>query len=242
MQWSARTTLTRRFVSRLLMVVAAVVLVGGLPAASAVAQTHHKHAVKHRARHHRRAHAPAKVAQPASNRAAASASVPTPAAAVPATCAGADLVPTDANLIEVRAATLCLINNQRAAAAAGLAALRESSALDAAAASHSADMVAGNYFDHVAPTGLGLVDQILAVGYATVGTLRDLGENLATGVDSLATPASTVATWMASPGHRENILDPGFTDTGIGVVASAPAMLGTGGAGATYTQWLGSTA
>ncbi len=242
MQWSARTPLTLRFVSRLLALMATVALVGGLPAASAVAQTHHKHAVKHRARHHRRAPAPApaKVAQPASVRAAAPASAPTPPAAVPASCAGTDLVPDDANLAQVRAATLCLINNQRAAA--GLAALRESSALDAAAASHSADMVAGNYFDHVAPTGLGLVDQIVAVGYATVGTLRDLGENIATGVDALATPASTVATWMASPGHRDNILDPRFTDTGVGVVASAPAMLGTGGAGATYTQWFGRTA
>ena len=201
---TARTTHIFRGVHRLLAVVAVVLLAGAVQTASAAARTHHRHAAKHhalRASRHPRAHAPAQVtrgqrSRPPLRRPPERPPPPCPRAA-PATCSGGDLVPTSANLAQVGAATLCLINQQRAAA--GLPALRETAALDAAAASHSADMVAKNYFDHVAPTGLGLVDQVLGAGYATVGTLLDLGENIATGVDSLATPASTVASWMASP-------------------------------------------
>ncbi|HEU0317143.1 MAG TPA: hypothetical protein VFR49_07435, partial [Solirubrobacteraceae bacterium] len=85
---------------------ATVALVGGLPAAAALAQTHHKHAaVKHRVRHHRRPHAPTRVAvRPASVQAASAVAAPTPPPSPPVSCAGTDLVPTDANLREVDAA------------------------------------------------------------------------------------------------------------------------------------------
>jgi uncharacterized protein YkwD len=44
---------------------------------------------------------------------------------------------------------------------------------------------------------------------------------------------------MSSPPHRANILDPSFTDTGLGVVAALPPSLGLGTVGATYTQIFG---
>jgi uncharacterized protein YkwD len=165
---------------------------------------------------------------------------PTPppsAVAAPADCANVDLVPTSANLGLVRAATICLVNQQRAAA--GLGALRENAALDAAAQAHSDDMVASDYFDHVAPTGSDMLSRIVTAGFATLDNVLDAGENIAAAGGSLATPSATVANWMASPDHRANILDPTFEQTGMGIAPGVPAMLGIGGSGATYTQTFG---
>ena len=53
------------------------------------------------------------------------------------------------------------------------------------------------------------------------------------------TPRAIVAAWMASPGHRANILDARFRDTGIGVSPHPPASLADGQAGAIYTQDFG---
>ncbi len=165
-------------------------------------------------------------------------SQPSPVAAA-ANCVNADVIPTTANLDLVRAATLCLINQQRALA--GLAALSENPALDAAAQAHSDDMVSGNYFDHVAPNGADPLSRVVAAGFATVADVLDLGENIAAGGGSLATPEQTVTNWMASPPHRANILDPTFKETGIGITPAVPQMLGIGDSGATYTQAFGTT-
>jgi uncharacterized protein YkwD len=45
-----------------------------------------------------------------------------------------------------------------------------------------------------------------------------VGENVAYGN---VTPEQLVAMWMASPGHRANLLKPGFTHIGVGAVATA---------------------
>lgn len=51
-----------------------------------------------------------------------------------------------------------------------------------------------------------------------------------------------VYAWMHSPGHRANILNASFHDSGIGVVAATPASLGDGLPGATYAEDFGSVA
>jgi uncharacterized protein YkwD len=66
-----------------------------------------------------------------------------------------------------------------------------------------------------------------------------VGENIALGTMQLATPAAIVASWMKSPGHRANILDGRFRDSGMGVVAKAPSRYTGGQRGATYTQQFG---
>jgi uncharacterized protein YkwD len=168
---------------------------------------------------------------------------PTPApapVAAPADCVNGSLIPTSANIALVRTATICLVNQQRALA--GLAPLVESAALDAAAQGHSDDMVANDYFDHVAPSGADVLSRVVAAGFATVDDVLDLGENIAAASGSLATPEATVASWMASPPHRANILDPTFRQTGLGITAAVPASLGLGGSGATYTQTFGTAA
>jgi uncharacterized protein YkwD len=170
----------------------------------------------------------------ASRHRAASSSV----ARAAASCADANLVPSSSNLARIATATLCLINQQRTAA--HLVALRSNAALNTAASRHSAEMVAKNYFDHVSPTGTTPLSRMTAVGYIKPNTSWSIGENIAAATGSLATPASMVSMWMNSSGHRANILNPSFRDSGIGATAMVPRVVGAG-AGGTYTEDFGVT-
>ena len=100
-------------------------------------------------------------------------------------------------------------------------------------------MVAHNYFDHTSPGGETVLDRIKASTYLPPRVGYVLGENIALGTMQLATPAAIVDSWMRSPGHRANILNADFRDSGIGVVARAPRRYGHGQPGATYTQQFG---
>lgn len=142
------------------------------------------------------------------------------------------------NLTIVRAATLCLINRERAAQGEGL--LREDTELQTAAQWHSESMASGGYFEHTGPAGDGVLERLERVGYIGPDTLAyEIGENIAWGSLSDATPASIVAAWMASPGHRANILNGDFRDTGIGIAPRLPLSFGLGSSGAMYTQDFG---
>jgi uncharacterized protein YkwD len=66
-----------------------------------------------------------------------------------------------------------------------------------------------------------------------------LGENIAWGAGSLATPTATVRAWMHSAGHRHNILTGRFSEIGIGVVPGAPVALPADMNAATYTTDFG---
>jgi uncharacterized protein YkwD len=54
------------------------------------------------------------------------------------------------------------------------------------------------------------------------------GENLAWGTGAYGRAHTIVAEWLASPEHRANLLRPGFTRIGIGLVRGS--FLGSGGA------------
>ena len=159
------------------------------------------------------------------------------AAASSAACDDTHLLPTRANSSRVEAATLCLVNVQRARH--GMRALRPNADLARSSAAHSEDMVANNYFDHVSPAGETPLERIRKSSYLPSRAAYVVGENIAFGTMQLATPAAIVASWMKSPGHRANILDPDFRDSGIGVVARAPSRYSGGQRGATYTQQFG---
>jgi uncharacterized protein YkwD len=153
-------------------------------------------------------------------------------------CQNAGLVPEAANIALVREAVLCLINRMRAEH--GEIPLEPNAALEAAAESHTEEMLADDYFDHVSPSGLSPVGRDEQTGYipnSSVGYV--IGENLAWGTLSLSTPEAIVAAWAASPGHLANILEGQYLDTGIGVVAAVPASLADGAPGATYAQEFG---
>ena len=81
-----------------------------------------------------------------------------------------------------------------------------------AAYDHSVDMDVRHYFDHYepAPHNTDPGQRLDAAG----ATYRGWGENIAEGQNS---PAEVMADWMKSQGHRDNILNPGFTHLGVGV-------------------------
>jgi uncharacterized protein YkwD len=195
-----------------------------------------------RATHGRRALHPAKVKRPAAVAPGGSSSARATPALPPvavARCHGADLTPAPGNESTVEAATLCLINEVRAEHHIG--ALVKNAKLLKAAVGHDDDMLARGYFNHVGPAGDTPKSRMLATGYATAAAAGGcaVGENIAAAMLNLATPSATVASWVASPPHLANILYARFRDTGIAVVAATPAVLGSDGVGATYTEDFG---
>ncbi len=71
-----------------------------------------------------------------------------------------------------------------------------------------------NYFSHDSPggpCGNDFVDRVEAAGYTGWMTL---GENIAAGQ---TTPQEVVAGWMDSDGHCSNIMEPAFTEIGVGL-------------------------
>ena len=95
--------------------------------------------------------------------------------------------------------------------ARGLGALRIDLALSEAAESHSLDMAQNRFFGHVSSDGDRLADRTRDAGYDS----RYVGENIAAGHD---TPQQVVDSWMRSPMHRANILNPKFNEIGVGFV------------------------
>jgi uncharacterized protein YkwD len=158
--------------------------------------------------------------------------------AVPAfACTGENEVPTAQNVRVTRAATLCLLNQQRAAH--GLGRLRAHAALQGAAQQYAGAMVAGGFFGHVSPTGPPL-DQRIRQGtrYLSRALHWQIGENLGWGEGDRARPIEIVAAWMASPPHRANILQGSFREIGIGIAQGAP-MPGVAGGAVTYANEFG---
>lgn len=243
------TTVTARPVRRrgarvvgVVIVSAVLLLAAGGTAIAATPKPKHRHAVVH---HKRKPVTPAKTTDPALHLTTAKVTAPaakpptdalTLALTAPADCSSTGLVPTADTLDRARAAAVCLIN--RARAGHGLRPLRVNAKLQAAAQGHASEMVAQNYFGHIGPSGSDPVSRILAAGYVSDATGL-LGENIAVGASTLATPEAALKDWMAQPDHRANILDPDYTETGIGVTGAAPASLRMGADGATYVECFG---
>lgn len=165
-------------------------------------------------------------------------SAPAIAEVLASPCQNTELTPEPGNVESVRTAILCLINQTRAGD--GELPLQPDAALEQAAQSHSERMVAEDYFEHVAPDGETPANRLRAAGYLSNPQAGyTIGENIAWGTGSLATPRTIVAAWIASPEHLSNILDARYRDTAIGVAPAAPSSFGGGQAGATYTQEFG---
>jgi uncharacterized protein YkwD len=152
-----------------------------------------------------------------------------------ASCSGADLRPASGNLDVMRAATLCLLNDERAAA--GLDPLTENARLTTASNEYSQEMVSRHFFAHVGPDGQTLVERLTDVGYLGHSADWLAGENIAWAEGRLSTPEQVMQAWMQSPGHRENILEPRFREVGLGVALGAPDDASANGA--TYTTDFG---
>jgi hypothetical protein len=98
--------------------------------------------------------------------------------------------------------------------------------LRCAARAHSADMRDQDYFSHTSPTGETMANRLSAVGYPYFTA----GENIGAGY---STPASVVAAWVASDGHCRNLMDPAYSDIGVGYAD------GGGSYGSYWTQDFG---
>lgn len=147
-------------------------------------------------------------------------------------CAHADALGGQATVDDFEASTLCLMNAQRVAY--GLRPLRAQSRLALAAASFANEMVSGKFFAHQSPKGSTPLSRIKATRYMRKTISWMVGENIAWGTGSLATPRATVQAWMHSPPHRRNLLDPMYTEVGIGIANGAPTALDAGEQGSTY--------
>ncbi len=107
---------------------------------------------------------------------------------------------------------LSATNTQRGAN--GVAALGLNDKLDAAAQAKANDMAARNYWSHNTPEGNPPWVFVTAQGYSYL----KIGENLAAG---FADENATITGWMNSPAHRENMLDPAFSQVGFGFANNA---------------------
>lgn len=103
----------------------------------------------------------------------------------------------------------------------GVSPLTWDSSLGGAARAHSADMLQQNYFSHQSPDGRPFHERLRA---ASPSGLTMSAENIWSGTgydpgDTSRLARMIVDTWLASPGHRQNLLNPEYTAIGVGVVA-----------------------
>jgi uncharacterized protein YkwD len=112
------------------------------------------------------------------------------------------------DLDQARAEVLARVNEARKKA--GLAPLRSNSRLDLAAQRHAEDMLARGYFAHEDREGETVRERARAAGY----DWRNIGENLAENQFSVD---EVMSSWLRSPGHRRNILNPDFRELGVGL-------------------------
>lgn len=97
----------------------------------------------------------------------------------------------------------------------GVPPLRVGRVLTRAARSHSADMLRRGYFEH-GP----FVQRLRRFGVRA----PYVGENLASGTTPLSA-AAIVQMWIASPPHRQNLLDRGFRRVGVGAAGSSTRLI-----------------
>jgi uncharacterized protein YkwD len=95
----------------------------------------------------------------------------------------------------------------------GLPELIHSASLAEVARAHSEEMARRGYFGHESPEGLRSQDRVTAAGIA----FQALAENIQRNQHFDDPVQQAVSSWMRSAGHRKNILEPLFVQTGVGV-------------------------
>jgi uncharacterized protein YkwD len=143
-----------------------------------------------------------------------------PAASGASACADDQLQPAPDTMTRVEAAIACRLNVERELN--GQAAFRRTADLDRSARFQTGDMVSHHYFAEQAKGRPTLYTRILGSGYFSGAIAGLYAENIGTGPLQRATADGLVTAWMASPAHRDNILDPRLHDIGIGSVITGP--------------------
>ena len=101
--------------------------------------------------------------------------------------------------------------NQNRKVNGNLSPLTMNSQLNLSAEEKLEDMFKNQYFEHISPTGVGVADLVKKESYEYIL----IGENLALG--NFKDEKSLLNAWMASPGHRANILNSHYTEIGVAV-------------------------
>ncbi len=116
----------------------------------------------------------------------------------------------DSSVLSYEAEVISLVNQIRREN--GLSEFKTNWELCRVARYKSQDMHDKNYFSHTSPTYGSPFQMMKNFGIS----YRTAGENIARGYKS---PKAVVDGWMNSSGHRANILNPSFTQIGVGYVA-----------------------
>lgn len=109
-------------------------------------------------------------------------------------------------------ATLLIRAQNRIRLRAGMAPFHRDTALDALARIHNRDELRDGFFAHDHPQGPTFQQRLHYL------QRKLIGENIAWGTANFALAGGIVSLWMASPGHRANILRPAFRRVGCSVV------------------------
>lgn len=124
--------------------------------------------------------------------------------------------PAEPTVAELEAEVLRLTNAERTSR--GLSPLASHRLLVVAATTHAVDQrefpCTFEYLSHTGTDGSSPMDRILRTGIS----ISRYGENVGCGFRSAA---AVVRAWMDSPGHRANVLYPGYTHIGIAVERSS---------------------
>jgi uncharacterized protein YkwD len=123
-----------------------------------------------------------------------------------------DRITPTASKAQLSNSKVIVLTNEARRANGNLPALKENAKLNQSALLKARDMLDKQYFEHVSPSGVGVSDLGKAVGYEYIY----IGENLALG--GFEGDKALVDAWMASPGHRANILNDHYTEIGVAVI------------------------
>lgn len=123
-------------------------------------------------------------------------------------------VPTWFDLPRLRAELLREVNAARRRA--GVPPVRADIRLDCAAQEHAESMAIYSYYAHKAPGGPNLGERAWKSGYSW----SLVGENI---MERVTTVDAVMDAWLGSKPHRRNILDPAFTEMGLGIALKREA-------------------
>jgi uncharacterized protein YkwD len=134
-------------------------------------------------------------------------------AIVPATLLGSAVLASPAEAAVVPAKTLMsqlVTQSNQSRHRAGCGQLKVNQALVTASVRHSSYMAATGRFSHTGSRGSNFATRSRSAGYGAA-----MGENIGWGY---RTSSAMFKAWMASPGHRANILNCRAKSIGVGVV------------------------
>lgn len=109
--------------------------------------------------------------------------------------------------------------------------LRRAPGLQRAARAHAVDMLEHDYTSHIGPDGRTVIERVGILDRRFIGlTGENLGENVGIPGDAVVEQLGPMALklmsgFLDSPDHRKNLLNPDYTDHGIGAAAAGDRLI-----------------